>query len=104
MFVPSGYTPEQKQRSYAVAVSAFGPAGNAEQDDAVVWSGTATAGASMYARLSGATLNYAMGLPGMGNISRIPDWPGPGVVYNQRLEDGVQRTILRNWLNRMRTL
>ena len=94
---------EQKRRSYTVAVSAFGPAGNAEQDDTVVWGGTAAAGASMFSRLSEATLNYSMGLPGMGIAKAITDWPGPGIVYDHRLEDGVQRTILRNWLNRMRT-
>jgi len=101
-FVPSWYTEAEKRRSATVAFSQFGPAGNAEQDDSVVWSGTAAAGSSMFAKLSAAKLNYSMAHPALGGPPPMRDFPGPGVVYNQRLEDGVQRTILRNWLNRMR--
>ena len=33
----------------------------------------------------------------------LADFPGPGVVCSERLQDGVQRTLLRNWLDHMRT-
>lgn len=102
-FVPSWYTEEEKRRSVTVAVSQFGPAGNAEQDDSVVWAGTAAAGASMFARLAGAKLNYSMAHPELGGPQSMPDFAGPGTVFNQRLEDGVQRTILRHWVRRMRS-
>jgi phenylpropionate dioxygenase-like ring-hydroxylating dioxygenase large terminal subunit len=98
VFAPSWYTAEQKARAHQVAFSAFGPAGNAEQDDSVVWSGTTASGASLYAKLADAKLNYTMGL----DLTPMRDFPGPGVVYDQRLEDGVQRTVLRSWLDRMR--
>jgi PAH dioxygenase large subunit len=101
VLVPKTYSRAAKERSYTVAVSNFGPAGNAEQDDATVWSGTAASGRSTFARKNDATLNYTMGLPGMSEAKQVADWPGPGTVYDARLEDGVQRTILRNWLQRM---
>jgi phenylpropionate dioxygenase-like ring-hydroxylating dioxygenase large terminal subunit len=102
VFVPSWYTEEQKRRSHRVAISSFGPAGNAEQDDTVVWSGTAAAGASRFAQNANAKLNYTMSHPAFGGEQPMRDAPGPGVVFNRRLEDGVQRTILRNWIGRMR--
>ena len=69
-FVPSWYTEEQKRRSATVAVAQFGPAGNAEQDDSVVWAGTAAAGSSMFAKLSEAKLNYSMAHPISADRSR----------------------------------
>ena len=42
-------------------------------------------------------LNYEMGLPGVGIATKIEDgsWPGPGIVYKSRFEEGVQRNLFR---------
>lgn len=47
------------------------------------------------------TLNYEMGLPGVSEAEVLTDWPGPGVVFNSRLEEGVLRTFFRSWLRWM---
>lgn len=91
-----------KERAYRVAVSDFGPAGNFEQDDTLVWEGIAHAAKSRFARRRAVELNYEMGMPGMGKRDVVRDWPGPGTVYDNRFEDGVQQTMLRHWLRRMR--
>jgi hypothetical protein len=42
-----------------------------------------------------------MGLPHMSLARVLDDWPGPGVVYNSNLEEGVQRTFFRHWIREM---
>ena len=53
------------------------------------------------ARKRRAKLNYSMGLPGSSSAREVLDWPGPGTVFDSRLEDGVMKTVLRNWLQHM---
>jgi phenylpropionate dioxygenase-like ring-hydroxylating dioxygenase large terminal subunit len=101
ILVPKEAPIEYKERSATVSAATFGPAGYFEQDDMIVWGGIARAGQSTYARSRDALLNYEMGLPGMSEATIIPDWPGPGVVYNSRLEEGVMRTFYRTWLRWM---
>jgi hypothetical protein len=38
-------------------------------------------------------LNYQMGMPGIGIAKRVDEWPGPGIVYWTRYEEGVQRNL-----------
>lgn len=101
VLVPRNAPAAYKERAYRVAVADFGPAGNFEQDDTVVWDGIARSAGNRFARDSGADLNYEMRLPGMGELNVVRDWPGPGTVYDNRFEDDVQRTIVRHWLKLM---
>jgi phenylpropionate dioxygenase-like ring-hydroxylating dioxygenase large terminal subunit len=101
VLVPKGAPKALKARIYRAAVSDFGPAGNFEQDDTIVWGGIAESGHSRFARNHQAELNYEMGMPGMGDTNIVRDWPGPGVVVDNRFEDGVQQTMLRHWLRMM---
>ena len=47
-------------------------------------------------------LNYQMGMPGIGIAKEVPDWPGPGIAYWTRYEEGVQRNMYRFYLDMMR--
>lgn len=100
--VPKGLNAAEKERSYELMAANHGPAGLVDQDDTSVFSGIAFAGASTMARLRGATLNYTMGDPEFTDVRVVTDWPGPGRILDSRLEDGVQKTILRHWLELMR--
>ena len=102
VLVPKGASDEYKKRSFVVSTSSFGPAGYFEQDDMIVWAGAAQAAASTYASSDMLSLNYEMGLPGVSDAKVMPDWPGPCVVYDSRLEEGVLRTFFRSWLRWMR--
>ena len=59
----------------------------------------------MAAEKLGLTLNYEMGLPGRGIAQQVTDgsWPGPGIVYKSRFEEGVQRNLFRFYAEMMRT-
>lgn len=103
VLVPKTFDRAQRERSYSLSVASFGPAGNFEQDDTTVWSGIAAAGKSAFARIANPKLNYTMGMHGTNAARIVPDWPGPGTVYDSRLEDGVMKTMLRTWVRHMRT-
>lgn len=102
VLVPKGAPAAYKARAYKVAVATFSPSGNFEQDDSVVWGRVVRPAASLFATQAAIQLNYQMGLPGMSAARVTPDWPGPGVVYDSNLEEGVQRTFFRHWLREMR--
>lgn len=101
VLVPKEASDEYKERSYRLAVSRFGPSGNMEQDDTVVWGSIARAARTTYARTAQLKINLQMGLEGMSEAKVLTDWPGPGLVYDRELEEGSQRTILRHWLAEM---
>ncbi len=101
VLAPTEASAAYKARAYKVAVATFAPGGNFEQDDTIVWGSIARNARSVFAAKAGARLNYQMGLEGMSDARPIPDWPGPGVVYDSNLEEGVQRTFLRHWLREM---
>lgn len=101
VLVPARASAEYKQQAYRAAVATFSPSGNFEQDDTIVWTGIARSGRSLYAKIAQPMLNYEMGLNGMSDLKTIETWPGPGTVYDSRLEDGVQRTFFRHWLREM---
>jgi len=98
VLVPRGAPQAYKERAFKTATATFGPSGQFEQDDTVVWGSVARAARSVFAARAGALLNYEMGLEGMSDARRITDWPGPGIVFDSNLEEGVQRTFLRHWL------
>jgi hypothetical protein len=37
----------------------------------------------------------------MSEAKVITGWPGPGIVYDSNLEEGVQRTFWRHWSRAM---
>lgn len=102
ILVPKAMSAEAKERCYELTVAGHGPAGIVDQDDASVFSGIASAGASTMVRQRNAQLNYAMGTPGSSVANVIADWPGPGTAIDSRFEDGVMKTVLRHWLKWMR--
>jgi phenylpropionate dioxygenase-like ring-hydroxylating dioxygenase large terminal subunit len=87
-------TPEQKQQAYKSGLYTFSMGGVFEMDDTDPWSSTTRNGQSVAAELLDFKLNYQMGLPGIGIATRTENWPGPGVVYSPRYDEGVQRNLL----------
>ncbi len=83
--------------AYRAAVASFSPSGNFEQDDSIAWGGVSRAARGQFAKQQNITLNYQMGLEGMSEAKVMTDWPGPGIVYDSNLEEGVQRTFWRHW-------
>ena len=104
VLVPKEASAEYKARAYKVAVATFSPSGNFEQDDSIIWSGVARSAASVFARSADLRLNYQMGMPDMSECNVMSDWPGPGVVYDTNLEEGVQRTFFQHWYKAMKVM
>jgi nitrite reductase/ring-hydroxylating ferredoxin subunit len=100
ILVPTVATPEYKKYAYRAGVSTFSPSGNFEQDDTIVWGSIPRAADTVFVRKNAALLNYQMGLA-PADPSPIADWPGPGRAFSSRLEEGVQRTFLKHWLDLM---
>ena len=97
VLVPRSAPAEYKKRAYRAAVASFSPSGNFEQDDSIAWAGVSRAARGHFAKQQNIMLNYQMGLAGMSEAKVIADWPGPGIVYDSNLEEGVQRTFWRHW-------
>ena len=100
IMVPAIASAEYKSYAYRAGVATFSPSGNFEQDDAIVWSSIPQVAGTVFGRRNAAVLNYQMGMPPADPLP-IPDFPGPGLAYGSRLEEGVQRTFLRHWLAAM---
>jgi len=94
-------TPEQKDRAYHAGLGTFSMGGSFEMDDTEPWSTVGRTGRSVSAELLGFKLNYQMGMPGIGISRPVDEWPGPGVVYWPRYEEGVQRNLYRFYLGMM---
>jgi phenylpropionate dioxygenase-like ring-hydroxylating dioxygenase large terminal subunit len=101
VLVPRGAPAEYKERAYRAAVASFSPSENFEQDDSIAWAGVSRAARGQFAKQQNIMLNYQMGLAGMSEAKIIADWPGPGIVYDSNLEEGVQRTFWRHWSRAM---
>jgi phenylpropionate dioxygenase-like ring-hydroxylating dioxygenase large terminal subunit len=101
VLVPRVASADYRRRAYKASVASFGPSGNFEQDDTIVWSSIARAAKTLPARRGAAKLNFQMGMDGMSEAARLSDWPGPGEAWNTNLEEGVQRTFFRHWLRAM---
>lgn len=96
-------TPERKDRSYRAALGTFSMGGAFEMDDTEPWITVKRTGRSVAAEVLDFKLNYQMGMPGVGIAKRQEDWPGPGVAYWTRYEEGVQRNLYRFYLDMMRS-
>lgn len=96
-------TDEQKERAYSAGLGTFSMGGVFEMDDTEPWITVSRTGRSVSAELLDMKLNYQMGLPGVGTAQRVTsDWPGPGIVYNTRFEEGVQRNVFGFYAGLMR--
>jgi phenylpropionate dioxygenase-like ring-hydroxylating dioxygenase large terminal subunit len=94
-------TQEQKERQYAVTLASFSVGGLFEMDDSEPWSMIHQTGGSVSAEVLDLKLNYRMGLPDTGIAQRLTDFPGPGVVYAPRYEEGVQRNLYKFYADMM---
>ena len=94
-------TPAQKARSYAAGLGNFSMGGLFEMDDSEPWGTIAKTGGSISAELLNLQLNFSRGLPGIGVADRVHDWPGPGIVYSPRYEEGVQRNLYKFYADLM---
>jgi nitrite reductase/ring-hydroxylating ferredoxin subunit len=95
-------TPLQKERVYKSGLASFSMGGVFEMDDSEPWILAARTGRSVTAEVLDFKLNYKMGLPGVGIARRAENWPGPGIVYSPRYEEGVQRNMFRFYSEMMR--
>ncbi|MGE4409919.1 MAG: ring-hydroxylating oxygenase subunit alpha [Sphingomonadales bacterium] len=102
-FVYKNATPEQKQRSYSAGLGTFSMAGLFEMDDSEPWATISKTGSSVAAELLDFKLNYQRGLPGIGEAELVESFPGPGVVYTPRYEEGVQRNLYKFYAGLMQS-
>jgi phenylpropionate dioxygenase-like ring-hydroxylating dioxygenase large terminal subunit len=86
---------EQKDRAYRAGLGTFSMGGAFEMDDTEPWITVGRTGRSVASEALDFQLNYQMGMPGVGIAHTVDDWPGPGVVYWTRYEEGVQRNLFR---------
>ncbi|GII63724.1 putative large terminal subunit of phenylpropionate dioxygenase [Sphaerisporangium krabiense] len=95
-------TPAQKDRAYRAGLGTFSMGGAFEMDDTEPWITVSRTGRSVAADLLDFKLNYQMGMPGVGIAKPVEDWPGPGISYWTRYEEGVQRNLYRFYGDMMR--
>jgi hypothetical protein len=94
-----GVSEEYRELAYRAATGTFSTSGTFEQDDAEPWQSIARTAGTTFARTQSLELNYLMGLNGYGISKPAADFPGPGVAYAPRYEEGVQRALYRRWLD-----
>ncbi|MDA4129174.1 MAG: Rieske 2Fe-2S domain-containing protein [Thaumarchaeota archaeon] len=103
LLVPKGSSQEYRQRVSKAMGSMVGVSGNMTADDIAVFEGITRASKSVFAEKFKLTLNYQMGLNSTNPAKILKSWPGPGVVYDTNLEEGVQRTFWRHWIESMKS-
>jgi nitrite reductase/ring-hydroxylating ferredoxin subunit len=101
-FAYKNLTREQKDRAYRAGLGTFSLGGSFEMDDTEPWITVGRTGRSVAAELLDFNLNYQMGMPGIGIAKPVDDWPGPGIAYWTRYEEGVQRNLYRYYAAMMR--
>jgi phenylpropionate dioxygenase-like ring-hydroxylating dioxygenase large terminal subunit len=95
-----GAPQEFKEQSYRAGCASFSMSGIFETDDVTVWeSATQTAGSKFSQKAL--SLNYQMGLNGMGNAEIDESWPCPGVAYYPRIGEGNQRYFYETYIKDM---
>lgn len=99
--VVKGIPADLKEASYRAAVGTFSSSGIFEQDDAEPFQTIARSAGGEFARKANMQLNFQMGLEGVGSARVDPDFPGPGVAYWPRWEEGNQRALYGRWLDYM---
>lgn len=96
-----GVPEEFRDATYKASMGSFSPSGVFEQDDSVPWESIARTAGTVFARKANMQLNYQMGMEGIGTAKPAPEWPGPGVAYAPRYEEGVHRSLYERWLQYM---
>jgi hypothetical protein len=86
-------THEEKARTHRAGLGTFSMGGVFEMDDAEPWITTGRTGRSVAADVLDLQLNYTMGMFDNGQVSRVKEWPGPGIAYWPRYEEGVLRNF-----------
>jgi phenylpropionate dioxygenase-like ring-hydroxylating dioxygenase large terminal subunit len=97
-FVWKSVPDEIKQASYRAALGNFSSSGMFEQDDAEPFAGISRSSGTQFARRADLKWNFQMGLDGVGDARIDPEFPGPGIAYWPRFEEGNHRAIYRRWL------
>jgi PAH dioxygenase large subunit len=99
LLVPKGSSKPYKERVSKAMGSMVGVSGNMTSDDLAVFEGITRASKSVFAQKFSLNLNYQMGLDSMSSGKILKTWPGPGIVYDTNLEEGIQRTFWHHWLD-----
>ncbi len=89
-----GMTAEQKDRAYRAGLGTFSVGGAFEMDDTEPWITVGRTGRSVAAELLDFSLNYQMGMEGIGIAHRVDDWPGPGVATGRATRRGSSATCI----------
>jgi phenylpropionate dioxygenase-like ring-hydroxylating dioxygenase large terminal subunit len=103
VLAPREASDEYKARAYRAGMTSFSPAGHFEQDDVTVWSGVARSAGSTFGKLREVSLNYQMGMPGMGATQPLSEseWAGPGTAWPSNGGEAGLRAFHGHWVARM---
>lgn len=88
---------EFKRESYKTTMATFSTSGTFEQDDTEPWTSLTRNAGTVFARKRDFRLNYKMGMEGIGTSKPVSDFPGPGLAYYPRYEEGAQRSLWQRW-------
>ncbi|WP_209123416.1 aromatic ring-hydroxylating dioxygenase subunit alpha [Alkalihalobacillus sp. BA299] len=83
-----------KRRSRESFVLTFSPSGIFEQDDTEVFTDITAAAKGILPQIREMNLNYTMGL----HREPLKDFPGPGVVYDDKFTEASHRNYYKYWL------
>lgn len=78
-------------------VQTFGTSGMFDQDDTENWEAQTRNATASLVRRQEVMLHYQMGL----DAEPLPDFPGPGNVYDGKFSEAAGRTFYRTWLDYM---
>lgn len=78
-------------------VQTFGTSGMFDQDDTENWEAQTRNATASLVRRDEVMLHYQMGL----DAEPLPDFPGPGSVYDGKFSEAAGRTFYRTWLDYM---
>jgi phenylpropionate dioxygenase-like ring-hydroxylating dioxygenase large terminal subunit len=84
-----------KELGKRMYVQTFGTSGMFDQDDTENWEAQTRNATSSLVRRDEVWLHYEMGIDG----EAIPDFPGPGDVYDGKFSEAAGRTFYRTWLD-----
>lgn len=103
MFVWDFETEQESRESYDVGQLGFGSAGFFEQDDVVVWEGTAQAAKSPWRREAGRSYRYHRGAAdSFEDPAPDFDWTGPGKLEKNSYNETFLLSFWRQWLAQMK--
>jgi nitrite reductase/ring-hydroxylating ferredoxin subunit len=103
MFVWDFETEQEARDSYEIGQRTFGSAGFFEQDDVVVWEGSAAAAGSPWRQDAGVTYHYHTGATDR-FVDPAPEfeWTGPGRLEKNAYNEAFMLSFWRQWLELMK--